>query len=423
MNYAETIHYIDSLQNKGTNGLENTCRLLKLLGNPQEQYQCLHVAGTNGKGSVCAFLHSILTACGYRTGLYISPYLERFEERMQINREIEEKELAETATLVRSMAEKANLVMSYFAFITCVALKWFAIKGCAYAVIETGLGGRLDPTSAITPVVSLITAIGKDHTHILGNTLADITREKCGIIKENIPVFVQRQDEEAMEVIRNTCQEKHCMLTCTQDVIIQCEKREQGQRIQVICNDQEQYCFDIALKGEYQIENAVQAFLCALYLKKERENMSLEAIYNGMKNAFWPGRMEFLSYDGQAVLLDGAHNPQGALALKESIAAMGSQQKITLLCGVMADKDAPSIVEQFQQFALQAVCTIPEPGRGLSPDILASYFTQCSAQYENDWVSALDIALKKSRGGLLVVAGSIYLCGKVRNRILHFQKS
>ncbi|MHB1315848.1 MAG: bifunctional folylpolyglutamate synthase/dihydrofolate synthase [Christensenellales bacterium] len=417
MNNLTTMQYIGSLPHNSEGALQRTRQLLNLLGNPQEKYRCLHVAGTNGKGSVCAFLHAALTACGFKTGLYTSPFLERFEERMQINKEISAQELAETATLVRIAAEKAQIAVGFFDFVTCVAFQWFANKGCAYAVIETGLGGRLDPTNVIVPAASLITAIGKDHTGLLGNTISEIALEKCGIIKENIPVFIQHQEQEALKVIQSVCKEKNCRLISTDGLVIRHEKKERGQKI-TITADKDVFSFDIALEGKFQIENAVQAFLCMQYMSLENKNMPLASVYDGLSRAYWPGRMEFITYKGYSLILDGAHNPQGAAALKEAIAELNLQKKVVLLCGVMADKDIPSIVEQFEQFASHAVCTLAEQGRGLSPGTLASYFKKCSAQYENDWESALDIALKKSGGGILVVAGSIYLCGKVRRRIM-----
>ena len=280
-------------------GLENTRKLAALTDNPQEKLRFIHIAGTNGKGSTCAMLEGIYRASGMRVGLFTSPHLVSFRERIQVNRQlIPESEIVRLVEEIR--AANQNHEVTLFEFATVMALKYFAEQKCDLVVWETGLGGRLDATNIVTPLASVITNIAFDHEQWLGNTLAKIAAEKAGIIKPGVPIVTATADAEALEVIQKTAKEKNAPLT-----VVAINKTEPLL----------EESFTTTMLGEHQKLNATLALATVAVLKNVIA-VNAEAIRAGMANVNWAGRLQLIQKpNGQKILLDGAHNLAGATAL------------------------------------------------------------------------------------------------------------
>ena len=391
MDYNETLKYISaSPKFSKIPGNENLIKLLEYLGNPQDKLSYIHVAGTNGKGSVCAMTASVLQKAGYKTGLYTSPFIEVFNERIQINGEnIPDNALAENATIIKNAVNTLNIELSEFAQITAIAFLYFANRNCDYVVLETGLGGRLDATNVIkTPKVCVITKIGLDHTSYLGNTHAEIAAEKCGILKPNIPVItISGQENTALDVIKTSCNDLNCPL-------ITAPER---------CN------FETNLEGEYQKNNAaVVAEICHL-LKIPDEH-----IKNGLLNTSWPARFEFLRPN---LILDGAHNPDGMAALIKSLKTL--KKDIIFVTAVMRDKDYTECADMINGIAKKIYATeIPLP-RCMPCGDLAEKLTD--ATVIPDCIEAVKEALSSaSSDDIVCVCGSLYLAGHIRKYFKDF---
>lgn len=389
MDYNETLKYIGSapkfLKTPGNGGL---IKLLEYLGNPQDSLSFIHVAGTNGKGSVCAMTSAVLRDCGYKTGLYTSPFINVFNERIQINGEnIPDEKLAELATCVKSAIDCMELEISEFARITAIAFLYFKSEECDYVVLETGLGGRLDATNVIkTPKVCVITKIGLDHTEYLGDTAQKIAAEKCGIIKKGIPVVTgDFQEKSVVAVITEYC-------------------KTAGSRLITAPSECE---FKTNLKGSYQKSNAsVAAEVCRL-LKIPEKN-----IKNGLLNVSWPARFEFLRPN---LILDGAHNPDGISALIKSLKEL--DKNIIIVTAMMRDKGYRECAEMLGSIAKQVFVTeLPMP-RCIPGAEFCSYFD--NAHFEPDCIKAVSNALSSAGDNDIVcVCGSLYLAGAVRKSFI-----
>ncbi len=354
-------------------GLERISALLKLLGDPQEKVRCIHVAGTNGKGSVVEMTARILHAAGYKTGRYISPALFEFNERIGINGvNITDGELKKIIVSVKNAAKQ--LEKSYgelpteFEFVTALAFLYFAEKKCDVVVLETGLGGRLDATNTITnPVSVIITAIGMDHMRELGDTLEQIAGEKARIIKQGSDVVSDAQQPEAAKVLENRCKETGSRLYIAE-----------SERVQVKSCDRNGLVFDygalkdlrLSLCGGYQSKNVAVALKNIEVLRRKGFEISDSAIRKGLQNAVWPGRMAFISKK-PVVLFDGAHNLHGVKALTSSLKQMFPNQKFIFVMGVLADKDYREMIAEFAPLAAHAVAVAPPNPRALAADELA----------------------------------------------------
>ena len=374
MKYAEALAFIEQLNSKGiVLGLERMQQLLQLLGNPQKNLRCIHVAGTNGKGSVCAFLDSALQKAGLSVGRYISPTLFHYRERIQINREyIGEQELAELTEQVqsacRNMQQQNMELPTAFEAETAIAFLYFQKKQCDYVLLEAGMGGRLDSTNVIErPVLSVLTTIDLDHTKMLGNTLQEIAREKAGIIKQGCPAVIGPQKPEAETVLQSECKQKQSAFRQTQSA-----------EITDVCWTEEEQGFSyrewrnvrIRLLGDYQIQNAATA-LDALWMLRQQEPMLTdEAILQGMEDAVWPGRFDII-HRAPLFVLDGAHNPAGAQALADTICKHFSGRRIHLIMGVFRDKDYYQIAKIMRSCGDSIICLRPPQERGLESSILA----------------------------------------------------
>ena len=374
MTYEEALNYINQLNSRGIAlGLERITALLERLGNPQNHLRCIHVAGTNGKGSVCAFLDSTLQKAGLRTGRYVSPTLYDYRERIQINGNwIEEQALAELLTTVKNacdrMTEEHQEHPTVFEVETAAAFLYFQQQNCDYVLLEVGMGGRLDSTNVIEkPVLSIITSISLDHTAMLGNSLEEIAAEKGGIIKTGCPAVLAPQQPEVMKVLMQRCME--CGITPAEADETQLRQINWSTEGQLFDYRQWQHV-TISLLGDYQCTNAMIALEALQILQKNEAVLTDEVIRAGLAEARWPGRFEVI-HQKPLVIVDGAHNPAGAQALADTLQKHFAGRKITLLMGVFKDKDYTEIARIMSACSDSICCFAPQMERGLDADNLA----------------------------------------------------
>ena len=417
MTYQEALTYIHSISWRGSKpGLERISGMMEQLGNVQEDLKFIHIAGTNGKGSVSAMLSSVLTAAGYRTGLFISPYIMRFNERMQVNgMPISDEELAEIIAEVQPVAESMAERPTEFEIITAAAFVWFARQKCDIVVLETGLGGRLDATNLITKnVCAVITNLGMDHTEYLGNTLGEIAGEKCGILKPGCPVVAYRSAPEAMKVIRARAKELECPVRTADFGKIKALSADlQGQTFQYKQFPE----LTVHLLGAHQLKNAAVALETISVLRKAGWEIPDEAVVQGMDATRWPGRFEVLQ-DNPLVIVDGAHNPQGIESLIAAVKEYLPGQHIVCVTGVLADKDWKPMMDRLKTVVSDFVAVTPDSPRALGNVRLARYLTD-----REHWVSVADDVEKgltgaleraKATGGMVLACGSLYMAADVR---------
>lgn len=416
MSYEETLQYIHSVQWRGSRpGLSRTRELLKRLGNPEKELKFVHIAGTNGKGSVAACIASILREAGYKTGLYISPYIIRFNERIQINGEYIADEALERVTAeIRPHAEQMEDLPTEFEMITAIAVKYFAEEKCDIVVLETGLGGELDSTNVIdTPEVAVITTIGLDHTAELGPTIKDIARAKAGIIKKGGDVVFYGGNAEAETVFQERCREKGARLYKTDFSVLS---------IHSVALDGCLFDFGIhrgfflPLPSAYQPYNAATAITAVQVLQKKGYAISEADIREGLAKVQWPGRFEVLRRS-PVFILDGAHNPQGIEATAESLRQHFGGEKIVFLIGVMADKDVAGILETLEPLAQAFVAVTPHNPRAMQAEKLAGLIQ--NAGFKAYACPAVEEGVERAIGlagkeGVVCAIGSLYLSGDVR---------
>ena len=423
MIYAEAIQFLYGLRLFGAKfGLENTFKLAALAGNPQEKLRFIHVAGTNGKGSTCAMLESIYRAAGLRVGLFTSPHLVSFRERIQVNRQlVSENEVVRlVAELQPSLKQfPADHHPTFFEVVTVMALKFFAGQKCDLVIWETGLGGRLDATNIVTPLASVITNIALDHQQWLGNTLAKIAAEKAGIIKPGVPVVTAADEPEALAVIEKTAREKTAPLLKINSW--------EGQRAAVPNQNRSRsptrrpsQVENLPLTGEHQKINAALALATAEILQKKIP-VTGGKIRAGLAGVNWPGRLQLIQRpDGQKILLDGAHNVAGAKALREALENNFSPGKCTLVLGVLQDKDWQHICKMLAPLAGR-IFTVPVASeRAASANELAVACRAANPAAESLACASLNEALKRTAGDtFVVITGSLYLVGEALELLGH----
>jgi len=402
-------------------GLERSRTLLAAMGDPQHRFPSVLVAGTNGKGSTSALLAAMAQAAGYRTGLYTSPHLENVEERLRIDgRSIEPGRFAELLAELIDLAEREmGSPPTYFEAVTLAAFRWFAEEEVDLAVVEVGLGGRLDATNLADPILSVITPIGFDHQEFLGTTLASIAREKAGILRSGRPAVVWIEEPEAMESVREVAAAIGAQLHFAPEEVTIEEtvfKGWEGQRVR-LSTPILHYDLQLALLGEHQAKNlglAVRAteMLASLGF----DQIGKKAITEGAATCRWPGRLEAIELkDGRRVLLDAAHNPFGAAVLAEFLYHLG--RPVDLIFGVLADKDYAEMLGLLAPPARRIVLTTPASPRAKDPEELAALLgDREGVLVEPDPLQALDKALALG-GEVLVVCGSIYLIGEIRKKL------
>lgn len=415
MNYLEKIHSLDKFGSLP--GLDRIKNLLNILDNPQDDLRFIHVAGTNGKGSVCALLSAVLTEAGYKTGLFISPYIVDFRERIQINGEmVSEKILSDAVEKTFPIVEKLRdegCIITEFEYVTALEFYIHRNARCDIVVLETGMGGLLDCTNVIKPpLCSVITKIGLDHTAVLGNTIEEIALQKCGIIKNGSPAVASAQSAEAMAVIEKNCFEKNVRLIKSDGVKIIVK----NETIRATEFEYKNLNLSIPFLGEHQIENAKTALACVEVVKKEI-HIPDEAVVSGFKKAKNPARFELLS-EKPMIILDGAHNPDGIFALKKAVEKYNPKQSAVLILGMLSDKDSESSIKLLRG-AFDSVFTVPVNNpRTLSSEALAEkcepFFSEVKAFDDVKEAVFEAVSLSEKNDSLLVIAGSLYLAGEIR---------
>ena len=410
-------------------GLERMTDLLSLLGDPQDQLKVIHVAGTNGKGSVCRYIYSVLLEEGYKTGIYISPFIENFNERIEIDQVcINDEDLAaytdRVLEAVSIMIKEGLQSPTEFEVITALALLYFKEKACDYVVLEVGLGGSGDSTNVCRePLMTVITSISMDHMDRLGNTIEEIAAEKAGIIKDGCPVVTSASDARALRVIERTAEEHKSMFFETTNLPIRIT--EEGISGSCFDVDVQGVSFEgvrIAMAGRHQIDNAVAA-MCALSIMEERGDVrvSRRALYAGLAAARQPGRMEVFAEEKSPItIIDGAHNPDGAKALKEAIGSFCTDKKILMVIGVLADKDVKGMMDHFTDMTEDFIVTQPDNPRRLKAESLADMLRSrgCTCIEAPDIKQAYKEACqRKDKYDVIIYAGSLYMIGKVRTMI------
>lgn len=420
MNYSQALEYIHSVEWMGSRpGLSRTLELLSKLGNPEKGMRFVHVAGTNGKGSTCSMLSSVLKCAGYKVGLYTSPYIVRFNERMQINGEpISDNELADIVSMVKPVAEAMEDKPTEFELITAVAFVYYKRHNCDVVVLEVGMGGRLDSTNVIeSPLVSVITGIALDHTAVLGNTIREIAFEKAGIIKKSCPVVYGGRDDIAFKVISDVAIANGCDVYRTQLDNLKINSMDiQGTNFD--------YSFYLGLKlsllGKYQLENAATVLETVKCLNKQGFMIKIAAIQKGLSDAKWRARFELLA-NNPPVIFDGSHNIQGVTAAADSIKRFFGDKKVALLMGVLADKDYKDMVEILSPLVKKVFAVTPNSPRALDSKDLAGVFSESGvdSQGYDSIYEGVDSAYiyAKTQNVPLIMLGSLYMYGDVYNSL------
>ena len=415
MNYESALEYIHAVQWAGHKpGLSRTRTLLAALGDPHKKLRFVHVAGTNGKGSTAAMLASCLHAAGYRVGLYTSPFINRFNERIQVDGEqIPDDALVRLVERVRPAAEAMSDVPTEFEIITALGMLWFAEEKCDIVVLEVGLGGTLDSTNVIDPPeCAVITALGMDHVKELGPTLADIAAAKAGIIKPGSPVVSYGGVPEADAVIARTAEEKHAPLT----VVDFSRLNVEGGSLDAVTFD-----FDgldgirLPLIGSYQPKNAALAITALRVLRGRGWDIPDSAIRTGLEQVSWPGRFELLRH-APAFLLDGSHNAHGMRATVQSLRDRFPGQKFVFLLSIMADKDVDEMLVLLLPLAEQFVTVAAHTPRAMPAETLAEHIRARGGRAEAaaDIPAGVARAVELGGNGPVCALGTLYFSGDVR---------
>ncbi len=402
LSYAEAVDFLYQLRWFGAKfGLSNTRKLAALAGNPQDRLRFIHVAGTNGKGSTCAMLESVYRAAGLKTGLFTSPHLVAFGERLQVNRRLISE--AGVARLVAGLQPclrqfPAEAHPTFFEVVTVMALQYFAEEGCDLVLWETGLGGRLDATNIVTPLASVITNIQYDHQKWLGETLASIAGEKAGIIKPGVPVLTAAEEPEALAVIREAARQQRAPLT-----LVEGGAPEPPPLSRI----------ELPLPGAHQRTNAAlaQAVIHALQPVLPVPAAAFEA---GLRHVDWPGRLQIARLSPtRTVVLDGAHNLAGARSLAGALRQLYPDRKLALILGILQDKDWSAMCRTLAPLARKIFLTRVHSERSAESSSLAAACAEANPAAEIIESADLGAALAAARGEpLTVVAGSLYLVGE-----------
>lgn len=450
--YNAAISYLYALQKHGIKlGLDNTVRLLSLLGNPQDSFKAIHISGTNGKGSTSAMIASILRAAGRWVGLFTSPHLVSFTERIQVgNIEIKEREVVDLTEEIREVIDKSQgarvekqdigyrtqhsslnthhlFLPTFFEFVTAMAFLYFKRKGVEWVVVETGMGGRLDATNVLVPLVSVITRVSHDHREFLGETLIDIAVEKAGIIKEGVPVVSSAQEQETLGVIAGVASSKGSALFVFGRDFSSHSVRADMYGATFAYEGQARFDnLHVPLCGMHQVENAAVAIKASEVIMKT-EPISPQSVREGLAATAWPGRLELIRREGRNYdfLVDGAHNPDASHALADALIRhfAPAYGKIILILGIMADKDMEGIMKHLLPVASEIIFTAPDYARAASPEKLAGYALTMGFEstVSHSVMEALDLAIRKADDNsgpgvrhLIVITGSFYTIGEAK---------
>lgn len=426
MTYEEALAFIHGTYKFGSKlGLENIKTLLERLGSPEKELKFIHVAGTNGKGSTCAFVQSVLIEAGYKTGLYTSPFIETFNERIRVNHTlITSDELAllteKVKIQVEHMVSQGLQHPTEFEVVTAVAMLYYQMHHCDVVVLEVGLGGRLDATNVIdAPLVSVVTPLDYDHMEYLGNTLTAIATEKSGIIKPGGITVSYPQVLEAQEVIRHTCKDRNNTLVEVSFDTLSILHVDFGSLKFVY----KETTFDITLFAPYQSENAVVAIEVLRVLTEVHGfKISEKHLYEGLKKAKWIGRLEVVSQK-PFIVIDGAHNMHGIKGLAKSIEILGKTHRIVGVVGILKDKDVKGMIEVIAPYLDAVITTKPDNPRAMSASELSSYFHTTPVLNRFEVISdAIDevyrLDAEATERTLYLGFGSLYMIGEIRTRAM-----
>ena len=407
--------------------------LVQALGDPHRKYRSVHIAGTKGKGSVSAMIASILRAAGYKTGLYTSPHLQRFTERIRVDeREIDQAELVELVDILKPHLEAIHQLTVY-EIITALAFLYFARKEIEVAVFEVGLGGRLDATNVITPLASVITSLSYDHMHLLGTSLSDIAREKAGIIKAGVPVISAPQQHEAERVVVDTARSLDSPLSLVgRDWLYSPGTRDLSGQTLYVWSSAEQSLMDayvesaggeewapprywIPLLGHHQVVNGAVAHATIQILKAQGVEVEEQAIQRGFQETNWPGRFQILSTD-PVLVVDAAHNRDSALKLRIALDDYFPSRPVTLIYGASADKDIPGMLLELVPRLSRLIVTRADHPRASDPEDLAriAHSHGLKVEIEVPVEAALDRALEQTwTEGVVLATGSLFIVGEI----------
>ena len=426
MNYEEAIQYIHSVNWTFCKpGLERISELCEGLNNPQNTLKFIHVAGTNGKGSFCSMLSSVLKEAGYRVGTFTSPYVKFFNERMAINGEpISDGELCDICEYVKPIADSMTDKPTEFELITAIAFEYFARNKCDIVVLECGLGGRLDSTNIIrTPILSVITGIALDHTSILGDTVEKIAQEKAGIIKDGVPCLWCGEHKGAEKIIRTVAGE------CSAPVFIPDRSTLSVKKADLSGTEfdfGEHKGIKISLLGTYQPINASNALCAVDIMRANGYDISEKAVKNGLLRAVWHARFEIISRE-PLIIADGGHNPEGVDAAVDSVLKYFGNERVNIVCGVMADKDYAYIARRISGVAHRVFCLTPENPRALPAEELARVFNGlgCCASAHGSVgdavISAINSAKQENRA--TVCLGSLYMYKEITEAVDRYKSN
>lgn len=415
MNYDDAMEFIYSTSWMGSIlGISRMKTLMEKLGNPQDKVPNIHIAGTNGKGSTAAMLASILTSAGYRTGLYTSPVIHYFGERMMIDTvPMPEADITKLTAKMKEAADTMDEKPTEYELITALSYLYFA-EAADIGVIETGLGGTLDATNVIDrPILSIITAIGMDHTKELGNSLDKITEQKAGIIKKGCPVVLSAQGEIVTKGIEAIAKEKEAPLFISEAIAV----LPAGHDLDLQHFSYHGELYSLSLLGEYQLENVATVLKAVEVLRTQGIEIPDEAVHKGLQTVRWPGRFEILRKSPTAVL-DGAHNPQGAESFVRNVKAYFPGKKLTVIVGILADKEYHTVVEILSQLTARWIAVTPNSDRALEASELAVSLQRYHADVRiiDSVTEALDTAMQDSGpDDVICVLGTLTLIGEVRS--------
>ena len=417
MDYQQAVGYIESpALPRGRYGLERLKQALELLGNPQHKVRFVHVAGTNGKGSCAAMLASVLKEAGYRTGLYISPHLRRYNERMQVDGvDISDDDLIRAAQRVKEVCEQLGGTPIVFEVLTLMALWYFAERRCDFVVLEVGIGGKLDATNCIpAPAAALIAQLGFDHTETLGSTIEEIAAQKGGIAKSGSQLVMAEQEPAALRVVEQLCREQGCGFTVADPERLQVlSTSPEGQRLR----DRTYGELLLPLAGSHQVKNAANVLTVVELLKGEGFAIPDRAVRQGIERTVWPARFERLSRSPDFIL-DGGHNPQCVQAAVQALQDYYPGKKVVFLTGMMKDKDSAAMLAKMAEVAKAFVCLHADSERAFGAQELAREIEDTLGLAAYPAASAQEGCTLAQRlageQGVVCALGSLYLAGEIR---------
>ena len=404
--------------------------MMEILGEPQKSFRAVHIAGTNGKGSTATVLSSILKESGFKVGLFTSPHLISFTERIRINNnQISEQSVIELAAKIRKLIDGTGLKPTFFEFVTAMAFHYFASENVDFAVIETGLGGRFDSTNVIEPDISIITNIGIDHCEFLGNTISDITFEKAGIIKPRVPIITTSKDPDVIKQLSDIASERGSEINIYDKDFKGTLTSMDNRQISFDYTGHESYNgLSMPLPGKYQIYNACSAIRTVELLMKKGLSIPDSAISRGLLNVKLEGRLEYISED-PPIILDGAHNPEAMASLAASLGDLFPEKKIILILGVMNDKDIVGIISPMVNIVdsiilTQAAYERAATSQKLVDTIKALYESGTSGTTSvtstESVAEAVDLAKSRcDKESVILITGSFYTTGEAKELLGH----